>query len=231
MFHQLTTISNHTSTVPKARYCILILLIMILSSSPASPHNFLYQVRKGDLFTTFIPTSISQNTTSNYCNFLLTLSTCFLVIAPIHNTNSRGQKCSDLSSNISKTSDPSPPTLNKVEFWSPWQETSPFLATTLLGGGSGGEPSDEPKANHKIVNRSRVLKVIIRTYFLLHVFKAFNADSTCIFTIWECALRELKWDFLKTSQNMTFFKPFFFFKYCLSTHILGRIAWPISSYW
>ena len=80
MFHQLTTISNHTSTVPEARYCILILLLMMLSSSPASPHNFLYQVPKGDLFTTFIPTSRSQNTTSDYCNFLLTLSSCFLVL-------------------------------------------------------------------------------------------------------------------------------------------------------
>ena len=30
-----------------------------------------------------------------------------LVIAPFHNTNSRGQKCWDLSSNISKTSNPS----------------------------------------------------------------------------------------------------------------------------
>ena len=38
-----------------------------------------------------------------------------LVIAPIQNTNSRGQKSWDLSSNISKTSDPHP-TLNKVEF-------------------------------------------------------------------------------------------------------------------
>ena len=32
-----------------------------------------------------------------------------LVIAPIQNTNSRGQKSWDLPSNISKTSDPPPP--------------------------------------------------------------------------------------------------------------------------
>ena len=86
LFHQLITISNHTITVPEARCLILILLLMMLSSSPASPHNFLYQVPKGDLFTTFIPLSRLQNTTSNCCNFLLTLSSCFLVIAPIHNT-------------------------------------------------------------------------------------------------------------------------------------------------
>ena len=75
------------------------------------------------------------------------------------------------------------------------------------------------------------LKAIIwTTSFSLCVFKAFNADSTCNFTIWECALRRLKWDFLKTRENMTFFIPFFFFKYFFSTQILWRIAWPISSY-
>ena len=80
MFHQLTTITNHTITVPQVRCHILILLLMMLSSSPASPHNFLYQVPKGDLFTSFIPISRLQNTTSNYCNFLLTLPSCFLVL-------------------------------------------------------------------------------------------------------------------------------------------------------
>ena len=42
------------------------------------------------------------------------------------------------SSGISKTSDRSPSTPNKVEFWVPWVEMSAFLATTLLGGGGGG---------------------------------------------------------------------------------------------
>ena len=80
MFHQLTAISNHTSTVPEMRCHILILFLMMLSSSPASQHNFLYQVPKGDLFTTFMPISRLQNTTSNYRNFLLTLPSCFLVL-------------------------------------------------------------------------------------------------------------------------------------------------------
>ena len=80
MFHQLTTISTHTITVPQMRCHILILFLMMLSSSPASPHNFPYQVPKGDLFTTFMPISRLQNTTSNYCNFLLTLPSCFLVL-------------------------------------------------------------------------------------------------------------------------------------------------------
>ena len=39
---------------------------------------------------------------------------------------SGGQKCWDLSSDISKTNDPSPPTPNKVEFGAKWVEMSPL---------------------------------------------------------------------------------------------------------
>ena len=39
-----------------------------------------------------------------------------------------------VSSDISKTSDPSPATPNKIKFWANWVEMSSFLATTLLGG-------------------------------------------------------------------------------------------------
>ena len=38
-----------------------------------------------------------------------------------------------VSSNIRKTSDPSPPTPNKIEFWANQVEMSAFFATTLLG--------------------------------------------------------------------------------------------------
>ena len=53
---------------------------------------------------------------------------------------SGGQKCWDLSSDITKTSDSSPPTPNKVEFGAKWVKLSAFLATTLLGevGGTMG---------------------------------------------------------------------------------------------
>ena len=67
-----------------------------------------------------------------------------------------GQKCWDLSSDITKTSDPSPPTPNKVEFGAKWVKMSAFLATTLLG--EVGGRRDEPKAEQKIVLRSRVLR-------------------------------------------------------------------------
>ena len=67
-----------------------------------------------------------------------------------------GQKCWDLSGDITKTSDPSPPTPNKVEFGAKWVRMSAFFATTLLGG--VGERRDEPKAEQKIVLRSRVLR-------------------------------------------------------------------------
>ena len=74
---------------------------------------------------------------------------------------SGGQKCWDLSSDITKTSDSSPPTPNKVEFGAKWGTLSAFLATTLLeevGGGGGGGRWDEPKAEQKIVLRSRILR-------------------------------------------------------------------------
>ena len=58
-----------------------------------------------------------------------------------------GQKCWDLSNDITKTSDPSPPTPNKVEFGAKWVRMSAFLATRLLGG--VGERRDEPKAEPK----------------------------------------------------------------------------------
>ena len=111
IYHQLTTISNHTITVPDVSSHILILLLMMLSSSPASPHSSLYQVPKGDFLITFIPISrlqIPHQTTVFFlvcfCVVVWVLFQCLvfhhLVIAPIHNTNSRGQKCWDLSSDI-----------------------------------------------------------------------------------------------------------------------------------
>ena len=74
-----------------------------------------------------------------------------------YHTEVRGHKCWDLSSDISKTNDPSPPTPNKVEFWTPWVEMSAFLATKLLGQWGGGR--DEPKVDQKIVIKNSVLKM------------------------------------------------------------------------
>ena len=42
--HVPPAITNHTITVQEVRCHILMLLLMMLSSSPASQHNFLYQV-------------------------------------------------------------------------------------------------------------------------------------------------------------------------------------------
>ena len=63
-----------------------------------------------------------------------------LLIKPTIHTYNGGQKCWDLSSDITKTSDSSPPTPNKVEFGAKWGKLSAFLATTLLGevGGTMG---------------------------------------------------------------------------------------------
>ena len=56
-----------------------------------------------------------------------------------------------VSSDISKTSDPSPPTLNKIKFWANSVEMSAFLATTLLGEWRSGGTTNEPKADQNIV--------------------------------------------------------------------------------
>ena len=77
------------------------------------------------------------------------------IVCPNMNYNG-GQKCWDLSSDITKTSDPSPPTPNKVEFGAKWVKLSAFLATTLLG--EVGGRRDEPKAEQKNVLRSRILR-------------------------------------------------------------------------
>ena len=65
---------------------------------------------------------------------------------------SGGQKCWDLSSDITKTSDSSPPTPNKVEFGAKWGTLSAFLATTLLEevGWGGGDDGMNPKPNKKL---------------------------------------------------------------------------------
>ena len=79
-----------------------------------------------------------------------------LLIKPTIHTYNGGQKCWDLSSDITKTSDSSPPTPNKVEFGAKWGKLSAFLATTLLG--EVGGRWNEPKAEQKIVLRSRILR-------------------------------------------------------------------------
>ena len=69
-----------------------------------------------------------------------------------------GQKCWDLSSDITKTSDPSPSTPNKVEFGAKWVKMSAFFGHNIARG-SGGGRRYKPKAEQKIVVlRSRVLR-------------------------------------------------------------------------
>ena len=60
-----------------------------------------------------------------------------------------GQKCWDLSSDITKTSDPSPPTPNKVEFGAKWVKLSAFLGHNTARG-SGGDNGMNPKPNKKL---------------------------------------------------------------------------------
>ena len=60
-----------------------------------------------------------------------------------------GQKCWDLCSDITKTSDPSPPTPNKVEFGSEWVKMSAFFGQTIAGG-SGGDDGMNPKLSKNL---------------------------------------------------------------------------------
>ena len=60
-----------------------------------------------------------------------------------------GQKCRDLSSDITKTSDPSPPTPNKVGFGAKWVKMSAFFGHNTARG-SGGDNGMNPKPNKKL---------------------------------------------------------------------------------
>ena len=59
------------------------------------------------------------------------------------------QKCWDLSNDISKTSNTSPPTPQKVEFWAKWVEMSAFSWPQHYWGERGGQ-RDEPKVDKKL---------------------------------------------------------------------------------
>ena len=74
-----------------------------------------------------------------------------LVIGPIHNISSRGQKCWDLSSSINKTSKPSPSMVIKLQRCSGWVEMSPFWAQHWWGRGRGvGDGWLNPKPIKKL---------------------------------------------------------------------------------
>ena len=61
-----------------------------------------------------------------------------------------GQKCWGLSSDITKTSDPSPPTPNKVEFGAKWVKLSAFFDHNIARGRWRGGQRDEPNAEQKM---------------------------------------------------------------------------------
>ena len=57
------------------------------------------------------------------------------------------QKCWDLSSQITKNSDPSPPTPNIVEFGAKWVKLSAFFGHNIARGSLGGGDGMNPKPN------------------------------------------------------------------------------------
>ena len=94
-----------------------------------------------------------------------------------------GQKCWDRSSDITKTSDPSLPPQTKLNLEQNGWKWVLFLATTLLG--EVGGRRDEPKAEQKIVLRSRVLRNYcleglfhtVPSSFVLHCLKLIYSDK------------------------------------------------------
>ena len=87
------------------------------------------------------------------------LKQIFHVARPIRSTSyNGGQKCWDLSSDITKTSDPSPSTPNKVEFGAKWVKMSAFFGHNIARRSGGGGRRYKPKAEQNIVLRSRVLR-------------------------------------------------------------------------
>ena len=70
------------------------------------------------------------------------------IVCPNMNHNG-GQKCWDLSSDITETNDPSPPTPNKVEFGAKWVKLSAFFGHNIARG-SGGDDGMNPKPNTKL---------------------------------------------------------------------------------
>ena len=116
----------------------------------------------------------------------------------IHNNG--GQKCWDLSIDITKTSDPSPPTPNKVEFGAKWVKLSAFLRRR-----------NEPKAEQKIVLRSRILRNYclegllhtVPSSFVLH----WRFSATIVFHFYcDSAKGAKKWTTLL--KKLTMFWPF-----------------------
>ena len=107
-----------------------------------------------------------------------------------------GQKGWDLSSDFSKTSDPSHPTLSKVEFWAPWVKMSAFFGHNIVrgSGGEGGGGVDDamnPKPMKKLsleakcyvtitwkgfFTRSQVLLFPIEVNYRLMALKTYNKN-------------------------------------------------------
>ena len=82
------------------------------------------------------------------------------IVCPNMNYNG-GQKCWDLSSDITKTSDPSPPTPNKVEFGAKWVKLSAFFFYHNIArgsGGGGGGTTQWTQSRTKNFLRSRILR-------------------------------------------------------------------------
>ena len=118
-----------------------------------------------------------------------------LVIGPIHNISSRGQKCWDLSSSITKTSKPSPSMVIKLQRCSGWVEMSPFWAQHWWGRGRGvGDGWLNPKPIKKLSLGAESYETI--------PWKSFFTQSRVLLTsiVWNW-FRVIKWNFCYLSPQ------------------------------
>ena len=93
-----------------------------------------------------------------------------------------------VSSDISKTNDPSPPTPNQIEFWANWVEMSAFLDTTFLGGvGEWGDDEwTQSQSKHCHKEQSPAQKLLGRVFS--HSPKFFCSPSIVVVVL----IRNLK---------------------------------------
>ena len=87
-----------------------------------------------------------------------------------------GQQCWDLFSDITKTSYPSPPAPNQVEFWAPWVEMNAFFGHNIAGRGGGGGGGRGNRMNPKPIKK---LSLVAESYVTI-TWRGFFTQSQVV---------------------------------------------------
>ena len=122
-----------------------------------------------------------------------------------------GQKCWDLSSDITKTSDPSPPTPNKVEFGAKWVKLSAFFGHNIARG-SGGDDGMNPKPNKKMSLGAESYGIIVCKGFFTQSQVLLSSIVRNRFTAIKWIFRHLSLQKYRKTFSLELLKCSFFFK-------------------